>query len=338
MATPLQKRILYHSLRIGILVLAASLGFMVIEHWGFLDALFMTVQTMTTVGFGAPHPLSDMGRVYTILLMLVGVGVLLYILSDMAEIFLEANPKIIFGRRKMRQRIQKIEGHQIVCGYGRTGQEVVEHFKQNQVPFVIIEADPAAVRRAEEQDLLVLEGDASNDDVLVEAGIARAKGIICALPDDTANTFIALTAKGMNDSLTIVSRAANPGSAGKMKRAGAHMVISPYVICGRRMATAVTHPLVTEFLDVVMHSPGYDLRMEQLSIGQKSQLVGSTLRDANIKQAAGAMILAVNQAGTLITNPTPDLVFRAGDELIALGMEGQLKKLSELAGPTSHLL
>ena len=123
-----------------------------------------------------------------------------------------------------------------------------------------------------------------------------------------------------------------------MKRAGAHMVISPYVICGRRMATAVTHPLVTEFLDVVMHSPGYDLRMEQLSIGQKSQLVGSTLRDANIKQAAGAMILAVNQAGTLITNPTPDLVFRAGDELIALGMEGQLKKLSELAGPTSHPL
>ncbi len=309
---------------------------MALENWNFLDAAFMTVQTLTTVGFGAPHTLSDAGRIYTILLMLVGVGFLLYILSDMAEIFLESNPKAIFGRRKMKQKIQKIEGHQIVCGYGRTGQEVVEHFRQTRVPFVIIETDSTAVKRAEDQSLLVLEGDASNDDVLIEAGITRAKGIICALPDDTANTFIALTAKGLNDSITIVSRAANPGSEGKMKRAGAHMVISPYVICGRRMATAVTHPLVTEFLDVVMHTPGYDLRMEQIVIADGSKLVGSSLRDANVKQAAGAMILAINQGGKLITNPLPDLVFHEGDELIALGMEGQLQKLADLAGATAR--
>lgn len=278
-----------------------------------------------------PHPLSNAGRVYAIVLMLVGVGFVLYILSDMVEILLEANPTAIIGRRRMKQKITKLSGHQIVCGYGRTGQEVSRHFVQNGVRFVVIESDPLTVKLAEEGGLIVLQGDASDDESLIEAGVERARGIVCALPDDTANTFIALSAKGLNDNITIVSRAANPGSEAKMKRAGAHMVISPYVICGRRMATSVTHPLVTEFLDVVMHSPAYDLRMEQIVIGPNSKLVGSTLRDANIKQTAGAMVLAVNQSGKLITNPAPDLIFQEKDELIALGTEVELQKLAYLA-------
>jgi voltage-gated potassium channel len=151
------------------------------------------------------------------------------------------------------------------------------------------------------------------------------------LPDDTANTFIALSAKGLNENITIVSRAGNPGSEAKLRRAGARRVISPYVICGRRMATAVTHPLVTEFLDVVMHSSAYDLRMEQITLDQNSTLVGLTLKDANIKQTSGAMILAVNQSGKLMTNPSPDLIFHDGDELIALGTEQELKILAALA-------
>jgi voltage-gated potassium channel len=188
------------------------------------------------------------------------------------------------------------------------------------------------IKKAEEHGHLVLQGDAASDETLIEAGVERAKGIVCALPDDTANTFIALSAKGLNEAIIIVSRAANPGSEGKMRRAGAHMVISPYVICGRRMATAVTHPLVTEFLDVVMHSPGYDLRMEQIIISKNSPFIGVTLKDANIKQTSGAMILAVNQDGKLMTNPDPELQFHIGDELIALGAAEQLKILAGLAG------
>ena len=313
-------------------MLVGSLGFMAIEHWEFLDALFATVETLTTVGYGLPHPLGDSGKVYVIVLMLVGVGFVLYILSDMVEILLESNPTAIIGRRRMKEKINKLSRHQIVCGYGRTGQEVARHFLQNGVKFVVVEADPATVKQAEEGGLIVLQGDASNDTSLLEAGIERAQGIVCALPDDTANTFIALSAKGLNDAITIVSRAANPGSEAKMKRAGAHMVISPYVICGRRMATSVTHPLVTEFLDVVMHSPAYDLRMEQIVVLPNSPLIGSTLRDANIKQASGAMVLAVNQSGKLITNPSPTLMFQEKDELIALGTEVELKKLADLAG------
>lgn len=303
------------------------MGFMFVEKWSFLDSLYMTVITLTTVGYGEAHKLSQAGKVYTICLILAGAGIVLYILSDLVELFIEVN----FGLRRMKHRIVRLSGHQIVCGYGRTGQEVTDHFRQNKIPFVIIESDPHRVKKAEDEGLLVVLGDASLDEVLTEAQIQRASGIVCALPDDTANTFIALSAKGLNESIKIVSRAANPGSEAKLRRAGATMVISPYVICGRRMAAAVTHPLVTEFLDVVMHTPATDLRMEQMRVMGGSPLIGSTLKDAHIKQTSGAMILAVNQSGKLITNPSPELVFHEGDELIALGAEQELKTLAALA-------
>lgn len=311
---------------------AGTLGYMVIEHWGWLDALFMTVTTLTTVGYGEVHPLSYAGRVFTVAFILAGVGLFLTVASDMAEIFLEANPTAIFGLTRMKKQIGQLSGHQIVCGYGRTGAEVCKHFQQTNVPFVVIESDAAQARKAEEAGMLVLQGDASTDDMLTSAQITRAAGIVCALPDDTANTFIALSARGLNGDITIVSRSANPGSEAKMKLAGAHKVISPYVICGRRMAAAVTHPLVLEFLDVVMHSPGVDLRMEQVIIGHGSQLVGTTLGSAHVKRISGAMVLAMKQNGKLITNPPIEMIFKEGDILIALGTEDELLKLSQLAG------
>lgn len=300
---------------------------MLVERWSFLDSLFMTVTTLTTVGYGEVYPLDTSGKIYAIVLILIGAGVVLYILGDMVELIIEIN----FGRR-MKYRIIKLANHQIVCGFGRTGQEVCEHFQDNKIPFVIVEQDPAVVREAEDMGMLVLEGDASTDEVLLDAQIAKAQGIVCALPDDTHNTFIALTAKGLNEKIDIVSRAANPGSEAKLRRAGARMVISPYVICGKRLAAAVTHPLVTEFLDVVMHTPGKDLRMEQFPLTPPCKLIGMTLKGANIKQASGAMILAVKQSGKLITNPSPDLIFGADDELIALGAQQELEKLAALAG------
>jgi voltage-gated potassium channel len=308
---------------------------MLIEHWRFLDALYMTVHTLATVGFGETHPLSDAGRVFTIILIFAGVGLFLFILNDMVQILVEANPTAVIGLRRMKQKIAKLQGHQIVCGFGRTGQEAAAHLLQNKVPFVIVEQDPIHVKRAEEAGLLVLQGDATTDEVLQEAQIQHASGIICTLPDDTANTFIALTARAANANINIVSRAANPGAETKMKLAGAHMVISPYVICGRRMATAVTHPLVLEFLDVAMHSPGFDLRLEQIVIPAESGLIDKTLRDANIKQISGVMVLAVSKHGKLITNPSPDLSFNAGDIMIALGTEVELKNLVQLTNSQS---
>ncbi|MGD9680235.1 MAG: TrkA family potassium uptake protein [Candidatus Obscuribacterales bacterium] len=327
MNNPKYRRFVSDFIKLLLLVVFGTVGFMLVERWSFLDSLYMTVITLTTVGYGEVYPLDTNGKIYAVVLILIGAGVVLYILGDMVELLIDIN----LGRR-MKYRIIKLSEHQIVCGFGRTGQEVAEHFRENRIPFVVVEQDPQVVREAEDMGMLVLEGDASTDEVLLDAQIAKARGIVCALPDDTQNTFIALTAKGLNENIDIVSRAANPGSEAKLRRAGARMVISPYVICGQRLAAAVTHPLVTEFLDVVMHTPGKDLRMEQFPLDMPSKLIGMTLKSANIKQRSGVMILAVKQNGKLITNPSPDLVFGAGDELIALGAQQELEKLAELVG------
>lgn len=324
----LSRRLLRDIGAVAVLVLIGTFGFMIIEHWRLLDALFMTVITLTTVGYGEVRPLSDSGKLFAMFVIFAGASTVVYVLGDMVELFVSFN----FELRRMKDQIARLSGHYIVCGWGRTGQEVTEHFMVKKIPFVVVEADPVLARRARDAELLVIEGDATSDDVLLQAQIKKAAGVICGLPDDAANTFIVLSAKELNNEVTIVSRAANPGSESKLRRAGANMVISPYVIAGRRMATAVTHPLVTEFLDVVMHAPEYDLRIDQVNLSEASVLVGKTLKDANIKQQSGAMILAVNQSGKLITNPLPDQLFSSGDILIALGTEEELKKLAALAG------
>lgn len=322
-------RLVFNVFKLGGLIAAGTLGYVLIERWDPLDALFMTVMTVTTVGFGEVHPLDTNGKIFTILLMLAGIGFVLYILSDIVELLIEAN-----RGRLMKHKIVHLTDHQIVCGFGRTGQEVAEQFLLNKVPFVVIEQDLDRARQAEAKGILVLQGDAAEDDILIEAQLTRAKGIVCALPDDRQNAFIAISAKGLNERIDVVSRAANPGSEAKLKRAGVRMVISPYVICGKRLAASITHPLVTEFLDVVMHTPGHELRMEQVAIMEKSALIGRTLKDANIRQTSGVMILAVSQSGKLITNPSPDLTFGVGDELIGLGAQQDFAKLGQLANKT----
>lgn len=304
---------------------------MLLERWPFLDSLFMTITTLATVGYGEVHPLDAKGRIYTMILILFGVGLLVYILTDLAEIVVHANPMVFWGRRRLKEKIDKLRGHHVVCGFGRTGQEVTRMLYQYGMPFVVIESDAARILQAEQLGYLAMKGDATEDETLTSAQVPHAMGIVCTLPDDASNTFITLAAKTLNEQITVVCRAANPGSEAKMLRAGAHSVISPYIICGRRMATAVTHPLVLEFLDVAMHSPTYDLRLEQVLLSPQSHFIGKTLKEANIKQTAGAMVLAVNQGGKLITNPPPDLVFQSGDDLIVLGAEEELKKVRILA-------
>ena len=326
-----QLKLLRYSIVLVLLVGTGTVGYCVIEKYPVFDAVYMTVTTLTTVGYGEIHPLSLQGRIFTLFLILGGVGTLLYVLSDTAHLISESDPRELFGRRRMQGKIEKLRNHQIVCGYGRTGQEVAKQMKENKMPFVVIETDDHLCRKAQDEGILVLCGDATEDESLKQAQIAHAFGIVCSLPDDAANTFIALSAKEFNENIKIVCRAANPGSEAKMMRAGAHKVISPYVICGRRMATAVMHPLVLEFLDVAMHNPAFDLRLEQIMISSTSKLTGISLKNANIKQTVGAMILAVNNGTELITNPGPEFIFSAGDTLIALGAQDELDKLCDLA-------
>ena len=331
--TKIQEKLQRYAVLLLLVVGLGTAGYCALEsEYTPFDALYMTITTLATVGYGEIHTLHTAGRVFTIGLILMGVGTLLYILSDTAQLIVESDPRELFGRRRMRDKIEKMSEHQIVCGFGRTGQEVARQLRSNGVPFVIIEMDQERCNRAQDEGMLYICGDASDDDVLKTAQVARATGIVCALSDDAANTFIALSAKEFNEKINIVCRAANPGAEAKMLRAGAHNVISPYIIAGRRMASAVTHPLVLEFLDVAMHNPTFDLRLEQIVITLQSKLAGTSLKDANIKQTVGAMVLAVNKKGQLLTNPGPDLVFEGGDILVALGAEDELAKLGDLAG------
>ncbi len=335
-ADKIQSKIAGKLLRYGLLVSVVAgigtLGFCLTEHWDWFDSLYMTITTLTTVGYGEVHPLHREGRAFAMLLMITGVGTLLFILSDTAQTLVEIDPRELFGRRRMREQIGKLKNHQIVCGFGRTGQEIANQLRASHVPFIVIESDNDRCKRAKDEGILYIQGDATADEVLKEAQVSTAKGIVCALSDDAANTFIALSAKEFNENINIVCRAANPGAEAKMIRAGAHNVVSPYVIAGRRMASAVTHPLVLEFLDVAMHNPQFDLRLEQIMITLHSKLAGLTLRDANIKQTVGAMVLAVNKKGQLLTNPGPEFVFEEGDIIVALGAEDELNKLATLAG------
>ena len=187
------RRFIWDLARLMGFVLVGALGFMLIEKWTFLDSLYMTVITLTTVGYGETHPLDSIGKIYTIVLILFGAGVVVYVISDMVEIFLRLN----LGARHMRNKIAKLDGHYIVCGYGRTGQEVTLHFRENKVDFVVIEQGAERAKQAQDEGLLVVQGDATDDDILQSAQIMGAKGIVCALPDDSANTFIALSAKGL---------------------------------------------------------------------------------------------------------------------------------------------
>lgn len=333
-AKKIHSKLFRYGVALGLIVSIGTAGYCILENYPFFDAVYMTITTLATVGYGEIRPLHLQGRLFTILLILTGVGTILFVLSDTAQLIAEADPREFFGRRRMEAKIEKLKNHQIVCGFGRTGQEVSKQLKESGIPFVVIELDHHLCMKARDEGYLVECGDATEDEVLQNVQISKASGIVCSLPDDAANTFVALSAKEFNEGIKIVCRAANPGSEAKMLRAGAHKVISPYVIAGRRMATAVTQPLVLEFLDVAMHNTAFDLRLEQIRISSESKLTGMSLKDANIKQTVGAMILAVNNGAQLITNPGPDFLFSAGDTLIALGAQDELAKLGALAGVT----
>ncbi len=191
------RRLLRDIGAVAVLVLIGTLGFVVIEHWRILDALFMTVITLTTVGYGEVRPLTDTGKIFAMFVIFAGASTVVYVLGDMVELFVSFN----FELRRMKEQIAKLSKHYIVCGWGRTGQEVTEHFMVKKIPFVVVEADPALARRAREAGLLVIEGDATSDDILLSAQIKNADGVICCLPDDAANTFIVLSAKELNSSV-----------------------------------------------------------------------------------------------------------------------------------------
>lgn len=322
---------------VGLVVLVASFGtagYMAIEGWNFIDALYMTVITLASVGFKEVHDLSLIGRIFTIFLIVGGVGSVAYALSAGAKIILEGELQEVYGRRRLEKKIRELKDHYIVCGYGRMGKIICRELREKNIRFVIVEKQPDL--HQEEEDLLIFPGDATKDEVLKELGIDKAKGLITVLPTDAENLFVVLSARVLNPGLIIVARAGEEGSEQKLIRAGADKVVSPYHIGGLRIAHTVLKPAVVDFIEFATKSGNIDLQMEEVSIGENSKLVGKTLDESGIGRELGIIIVAIRKpSGEMMFNPTFRSAIKEGDMLIALGEISKLKILEELAAQHS---
>jgi voltage-gated potassium channel len=325
----LKKRLM---LSIGLLVLVISFGtagYRVLERWDFLDSLYMTIITLTTVGFKEVHDLSDNGKMFTIALIVGGVGTMLYVLRIGAQLVLEGELQEIYGRKRLEKKLKELRDHYIVCGYGRMGKIIVRELRHEDLDFIVIEKNHTALG---EEDLLIIEGDATKDDLLKKAGIEKAKCLISVLPTDAENLYVVLSARGLNPDLMIVARAGEEGSEQKLLRAGADRAVSPYYIGGLRIAHTVLKPAVVDFIEFATKSGNIDLQIKEINIREGSELVGQTLDQSGIGRDLGIIVVAIKQpGGEMKFNPTFRTAMEAGNTLIAVGEASKLKKLEEMA-------
>jgi voltage-gated potassium channel len=329
----LERKILKIIALIVLIIAVGVVGLMVIEGWSFLDSLFMTVITISTVGYREVHPLSNEGKVLIILLIFVGVGTFVYIISSIVEYLIEGRLAGVIGRRKMRKQIETLKNHCIVCGFGRVGYEVAQEFSRNGADFVVIENNPERIKICVSKGYLCIEGDASSDEKLREAGIHRARGLISAVDSDASNVYVTLSSKSLNKDIFVVARSERKESEKKLRAAGADRVISPTGIGGRRLASQLLQPAVIEFLDVVMHSADIELFMEEMKVVEGSHFIGMTMAGARKKYVEGANILAIVKAegDKMKVKSSADTAIAKDDMLIAIGTREQLRQLEVLA-------
>ena len=326
------RRIESALLALGIIAVVGVLGYMVFEGWSFADALYMTVITLTTVGYREVRPLDATGQLWTMALLITGVGTLFYAAVSSVELVVEGTIRGYFGRRRMEAAIRKLNGHYILCGYGRVGRQVAAELALDDVPFVVIEQEPETVEECVEKGYLVLLGEASDDDVLEEAGLRRARGLVAAVDSDADNVFVVLSARKLNPELHIVARASSDESAAKLEIAGADRTLSPYAVGGRRLASLATRPLVVDFLDIVTRGEeGIEFRLEEFSVPEDSFIADHTIGELQIGERTGAMILATrHREGSFDTTPSDSARISGGDTLIVLGTREQIARLEQL--------
>ncbi len=315
------------------IILVGTTGYMFLEGWPWTDALYMTLITISTVGFGEIRPLSERGRMFTAALIVMGVGGAAYTFSTVADYLIAGELRGILRRQRMQKRIQQMHGHYIVCGFGRMGRQVAAELVRNEpVEVVVVERSPELLEAIEQLGAFPVHGDAAADGVLEQAGIERAAGLCVCLPHDADNVFTVLSARTLNRTMTIIARANSEESERKLRIAGATHVINPYSISGRRMARQLIHPSVMEFMDVVMHQGQVEFRIEEIQVKAGSSLDGKTLEECNVRRRTGVNVLAVRRpTGEILTNLSGDFVLRPGDVLIGLGTPKQLEALSHLA-------
>jgi len=327
----MNRRARYALLAFLALMVIGTLGYSSIEGWSMLDSLYMTVITLSTVGYGELHPLSAQGKVLTSFLILLGIGTVAYAAAQVTESIIERG---IHFRPKMQREIKRMQGHVIVCGYGRMGETVCEQLLDRGEQMVVIEKDASKTERLDQRRIPFILGDATEDAVLARAGTERATALATVLPHDADNLFVTLTARSLNRELTIIARSSNEKNESKMLVAGATRVLNPYSDGGRRMVRQLLHPVVTDFMDVIIAGIDPDLSLEEVQVQPGSSLAGVMLRDAPIRREMDIVVLGVrreNKDDELVFNPPPDLAPQAGDVLVVLGRKDNLRRLEVLA-------
>lgn len=326
----LKNRLLFALALLLLIIVFGTVGYVLIEDYSWLEALYMTIITMATVGFQEVRPLSDAGRIYTIVLIVTNLGTFAYSISVISAYFMEGDFFKNYKHNKMKKRIAELSGHVIVCGFGRNGREVCYTLKRKGIDFVVIEKNKSQLEEAQEAgELIYIEDDATHEHVLKEAGIGRARALITALPDDAANVFVVLSARELKDNLLIISRASNDTSVSKLRRAGANNIIMPDKIGGAHMASLVSSPDVKEFIDIISGQEGSAIQIEEMSLLDfQGKWNGLSIKDLNIRHMSGVNVIGLKLPdGQYVVNPEVNYPLTRDMKLILLGTREQMDRL-----------
>jgi voltage-gated potassium channel len=313
-----------------------TVGYRLIEGAGWWDSFYMTVITLTTVGYREVVPLSRAGEVFTVVLLFAGLGLILLVAMEIGRTVLEGELREVFGQARRSRMIGSLSGHEIVCGWGRMGQAVVEELRRARRKVVVVESKEEKVQKLHGLGVPVVAGDATTEGTLRSAGIERARGLVACLNDDAHNVYTVLTARSLSPDLFIVARAGEEGAEGRLKRAGANRVVSPYRHGGVRLAHVLMKPTVVDFLDVSLRSGGeVGLELQQLVLPPSAPLVGQTLAEADLRRRWKVGVVAVQRAGTIFPNPEADFAFQGGDVLVVLGTRNALDGFGTVCDATA---
>ncbi len=307
------------------------IGYMTIEGWNFLDSAYMTIITLTTVGFKEVHPISPNGQIFTILLLYFGIGFIFYVLKAVVQFTVEGEIKTLLGRRKLDKKINHMKNHYIICGYGRIGKVIYNTLIKKISKIIVIDENIQAIEEMNKNNILYITGDAVDEDILEKANIKKAKGLIAALGSDANNVFLVLTAKQLNPDLFIMARASHQkGAKSKLLAAGATQVQSPYDIGAKNMAQSILRPTVTNFIELAVTDKTNEIQIEEIPINENSPFLNIMLKDSGIRQNFNLIIIAIKKPdNTMVFNPSFETTLRKNDIIIALGENSNLKKLEK---------
>lgn len=326
------KRLVFALILLAIVIISGTAGYVLIERWGVLDSLYMTVITIASVGYMEVNPLSPNGRVFTIFLIIFGMGVLLFGISTFTAFLVEGELSEILRRRKMEKIIAGLKEHYIVCGMGRIGRHIIDELHKTRRPCVAIDKSEEECRRLAEEDRLFIKGDATSSAVLKSANITHAKGVFCSLPTDAENLLLILTARGINPALKIIARAEEDESEEKMRRAGADGVVLPKFIGGLRMTSAMVRPEAVTFLDKMLKEQEEVYRVEDIFVGADSVFAGKTLKTSGLMEKKGFSVVALRKGDRYIFNPSGDERIETGDAVILIGESESIREVKAVRG------